>query len=144
MSQLTVVIITYNEEENVGRCIDSVHDIADEIIVLDSFSTDGTKKIAEAKGAKVTERKFTNYIDQKNFVLTLSTNDYVLNLDADEFLSEELKKSISAEKLADFPSDAYSMNRLNFYCGEAIKTCGWYPDTKIRLWNKEKGKWEGN
>src|ERR1700722_19682551 len=100
MSQLTVVIIAYNEEENIGRCIDSVRDIADEIIVVDSFSTDGTREIASAKGGKVTERKFTNYIDQKNFALPLSVNDYILNLDADEFISEELKPSIVAEKTA--------------------------------------------
>lgn len=143
MSELTVVIITYNEEENIGRCIDSVRDIAGEIIVVDSFSADGTKKIAEAKGARVVERKFTNYIEQKNFAMAQAANAYVLNLDADEFLSNELNKSITTEKSAGFKADAYSMNRLNFYCGKAIKTCGWYPDTKIRLWNREKGNWQG-
>jgi glycosyltransferase involved in cell wall biosynthesis len=143
MSKLSVVIITLNEEENIGRCIDSVNGIADEIVVVDSLSKDRTKEIALSKNAKVIERAFTNYIDQKNFALTQASNDYVMNLDADECLSEGLQKNIRDTQEAGFTSDAYSMNRLNFYCGQPIKTCGWYPDKKIRLWNKTKGKWAG-
>ena len=143
MSKLSVVIITLNEEENIGRCIDSVKAIADEVVVIDSLSTDKTKEIDLSKNAKFIERAFTNYIDQKNFALTQASNNYVLNLDADESLSEELQKNIRAEKESGFTSDAYSMNRLNFYCGKPIKTCGWSPDKKIRLWDKTKGKWEG-
>lgn len=143
MTKLSVVIITLNEEDNIGRCIDSVAGIADEVVVIDSFSTDRTKEIAESKGAKFQTRKFTGYIEQKNFAMEQSTFDYVLNIDADECLSNELRDSITKEKESGFTADAYSMNRLNFYEGKPIKTSGWYPDIKIRLWNKQKGKWEG-
>ncbi len=143
MAKLTAVIITLNEQENIGRCIDSLKPVADEVIVVDSFSTDRTKEIAIAKGAKFIDRAFTNYIEQKNFASSQATTDYVLNLDADECLSEALQQSVLMSKNEGFTDDAYSMNRLNFYCGKPIKTCGWYPDTKIRLWNRAKGRWIG-
>ncbi|MDB5281214.1 MAG: glycosyl transferase [Bacteroidota bacterium] len=142
MSRLSVVIITFNEEENVGLCIDSVKDIADEIVVVDSFSTDRTKEVAEAKGARFIQHKFEGHIQQKNWAKGQATFDYVLSLDADEALSTDLKTSIlKAEK--NFSADGYTMNRLNFCCGKPIKTCGWYPDTKLRLWNRTKGEWKG-
>jgi glycosyltransferase involved in cell wall biosynthesis len=142
MNKLSAVIITFNEEENIGACIDSVQGIADEIVVVDSFSTDATSHIAESKGAKVILHPFAGHIEQKNWALQQSSNNFVLSLDADEQLSKELLESIRKAKI-DFASDGYTMNRLNFYCGKAIKTCGWYPDTKLRLWNKTKGEWKG-
>jgi glycosyltransferase involved in cell wall biosynthesis len=142
MNKLSVVIITLNEEEGIGKCIDSVRGIADEIVVVDSFSTDGTKEVAEAKGARFIQNKFEGHIQQKNFAKDQAANDWVLSLDADETLSDELQQSVLEEK-RNFTSDGYTMNRLNFYCGKAIKTCGWYPDTKLRLWNRTKGKWKG-
>jgi glycosyltransferase involved in cell wall biosynthesis len=142
MNKLSVVIITLNEEENITRCINSVKELADEIIVVDSFSTDKTCELAEKLGAKVIQHAFEGYVKQKNFAKDLAANTYVLSLDADEYLSGELKRSIEKAK-EDFVFDAYSMNRLNFYCGKPIKTCGWYPDKKIRLWNKEKVEWTG-
>jgi glycosyltransferase involved in cell wall biosynthesis len=142
MKNLSVVIFTFDEEENIGRCIDSVKDIADEMVVVDSFSTDKTVEIAKAKGAQVIQHKFEGHIQQKNFAKERAQYDYVLSLDADEELSSELKQSI-AETKRNFQADGYSMNRLNFYCGKPIKTCGWYPDNKLRLWNREKGEWSG-
>ncbi len=143
MSQLSVVIITYNEEETIARCIDSVRAIANEIIVLDSFSTDRTVTIAKEKGAKVFEEKFQGFTAQKNLVISYTSYQYVFSIDADEVVGEELLQSIQIEKQKDFPADAYEMNRLNFFGTRAIKTCGWYPDTKVRLWNKDLAGWKG-
>ena len=142
MSKLSVVIITLNEEANIGRCIDSVKGIADEVLVVDSFSTDRTCEIAAEKGAKVVRNKFAGHIEQKNFAKDQASFDYVLSLDADEELSNKLKESIKKEKQS-FSKDGYTFNRLNFYCNKPVKTCGWYPDTKLRLWNKDKGSWSG-
>src|SRR5205085_6506439 len=128
MSKLSVVIITLNEEKNIGSCIDSVHEIADEIILLDSFSTDSTIAIAKTKGAKVFQQKFEGYTAQKNKAITYASNDYVLALDADELLSPELLNSIKQIKRAGYSADAYTMNRLNYFADKPIKTCGWYPD----------------
>lgn len=140
--KLSVVIIAYNEEENIGRCIDSIKEIADEVLVVDSFSTDKTMVIAQAKGARVIQHKFEGHIQQKNWAREQAAFDYVFSIDADEELSSELRQSIlSLNK--NFAVDGYTINRLNFYCGKPIKTCGWYPDTKLRLWNRTKGEWKG-
>lgn len=142
-SKLSLVIITLNEAANIGRCISSALPVADEIVIVDSGSTDGTREIAQGLGARVVHRAFTNYIEQKNFATQQAVYDYVLNLDGDEALDPTLLQAIQQRKLQGFTADAYSMNRLNFYCGRPIKTCGWYPDTKIRLWNRNKGGWTG-
>jgi glycosyltransferase involved in cell wall biosynthesis len=140
--KLSVVIIAFNEEENIGRCIDSVQGIADEVLVVDSFSTDKTVEIAKAKSARVIQHKFEGHIQQKNWAKEQAAFDFVLSIDADEELSSELKQSIlSLNK--NFAVDGYTVNRLNFYCGKPVKTCGWYPDTKLRLWNRTKGEWKG-
>lgn len=143
MNRLSVVIITFNEEENIARCIDSVREVADEIIVLDSFSTDRTVDIAKAKGASVYQEKFQGFTAQKNLAIGYSRNAYIFSIDADEVASKDLLESITREKEKDFPADAYAMNRLNFFGSRAVKTCGWYPDTKVRLWNKEIACWKG-
>lgn len=142
MQGLSVVIITLNEENNIGRCIESVKEIADEIIVMDSLSNDKTCAIASMKGAIVHTQKFLGYVEQKNLALSLARNEYVLSLDADEALSEQLKFSIAKLK-GNFDADGYTFNRLNFYSGKAIKTCGWYPDRKLRLIRKNAGEWQG-
>src|SRR3990172_2864038 len=142
MVQLSVVIITFNEEKNIGRCLDSVKTIADEIVVLDSFSTDKTEELCKAKGARFFQHKFDGHIEQKNRAITFAKFPYILSLDADEALSEELKKSILEIK-NNFSADGYYMNRLTNYCGQWIYHCGWYPDKKLRLWDSRKGKWGG-
>lgn len=140
--KLSVVIITFNEERNIGRCLDAVQDIADDIVVLDSFSTDRTQEICKAKGARFFQHTFDGHIEQKNRAITHALYPYVLSLDADEAPSETLKQSILAAK-KNWQYDGYSMNRLTNYCGQWIKHCGWYPDTKLRLWDSRKGKWGG-
>lgn len=142
MINLSVVIITFNEEKNIERCIHSVRAIADEIVVVDSFSTDKTEEICLKNKVKFVQHIFEGHIEQKNWAITQAKYPYILSLDADEALSEELKKSIMAVK-NNWISDGYTMNRLTNYCGKWIKHCGWYPDTKLRLWDSSKGKWGG-
>src|SRR4051812_18592894 len=117
MNKLSAVIITLNEEENIGRGIESVRSIADEIVVVDSFSKDKTTAIAEGLGAKVILHKFEGHIQQKNRAKELAANDWVLSIDADETLSDELRSSILQAK-QNFDVDGYTVNRLNFYCGK--------------------------
>lgn len=142
MESVSVVIISFNEAENIGRCIASVQKIADEVIVLDSYSTDSTAIIAKQSGALVFQQKFEGYIQQKNKVLTFAKNDWVLSLDADELLSDEAVQKIKQLKEWD-KYNAFSFNRLNNYCGQWIQHGGWYPDKKIRLFKKSVGHWGG-
>jgi glycosyltransferase involved in cell wall biosynthesis len=143
MPFLSVAIITFNEEKNIARCLESVKKVADEIVVVDSLSADKTKSICESFGVRFIEQPFLGYIEQKNFALAQTSNDFVLSLDADEALSPELEASILQEKQRGFVSDAYSMNRRSWYCDKWIWHGNWYPDRKIRLLNKNKGQWSG-
>jgi len=142
MKSLSAVIITWNEEDNIGRCIDSLRHVADEIIVLDSYSSDNTIAIARQKGAIVKQDKFSGYKQQKNKALQLATHDYVLSLDADEVLSRKLIDSILKAK-KEFKHKAYFMNRYNNYCGRFIKHGLWYPNQKLRLFDKRIASWGG-
>ncbi|MBI4945150.1 MAG: glycosyltransferase family 2 protein [Bacteroidetes bacterium] len=142
MPQISVVIITFNEEKNIERCLDSVKDIADDIVVVDSFSADKTEDICKAKGVRFVQHKFDGHIEQKNWAITQAKGPCVLSLDADEALSDELKQSILAIK-NNWEKDGYYMNRLTNYCGQWIRHSGWYPDKKLRLWDSQKGKWAG-
>ena len=142
MPKISVVIITFNEEKNIARCIQSVKQIADEIIVLDSFSKDKTKEICLSLGVNFFEHAFYGHIQQKNRAISYATNKHVLSLDADEALDETLVKSILAVK-DNFSNDGYYMNRLTNYCGNWVRHCNWYPDKKLRLWDSSKGHWTG-
>ncbi len=142
MSKLSVVIITLNEEENIARCLESVKEIADEIVVVDSFSSDKTKEICLQYGVKFEKHVFNGYIEQKNYAASLCSNDLVFSIDADEAIDEKLKNAILKEKQG-FTADGYLMNRLNFYGGQWIRHGSWYPDQKLRLYNKTLGQWEG-
>lgn len=140
--KLSVVIITFNEEKNIERCLSSVKTIADEIVVVDSFSTDKTKEICLKFGAKFIEHQFDGHIEQKNWAITQASSPYILSLDADEALTPALTKEIEQIK-NNWQFDGYSFNRLTNYCGKWIKHCGWYPDVKLRLWDSRKGSWKG-
>lgn len=144
MNKITAVIITRNEASNIGRCIESIKDVVDEIIVIDSGSTDKTKEICLSFNAKFISRDWTGYGDQKNYGNSIAEGEYILSIDADEVLSEILKRSIAEAKKKGFNAHSYSFNRLTNYCGQWIKHGGWYPDKKIRLWQKDKAKWQGN
>jgi len=149
MVKISAVIITFNEEKKLARCIESVMPVADEIIVLDSYSTDNTEKIAREAGALFYQQSFLGYKEQKNAAIKFASMDYILSLDADEALSPELINSILAEKNK-LPSDnrglmfqAYSMNRICFFCDRFIHHGLWYPDKKVRLFNKHYATWGG-
>ena len=142
MVKISVVIITFNEEKNIARCLESVKKVADEIVVLDSFSTDKTEEICKSYNVKFFQHKFDGHIQQKNRAITYATSPFILSLDADEALDDNLVKSILYVK-AHWEFDAYSMNRLNSYCGKWLKHGGWYPDIKLRLWDSRLGAWGG-
>jgi len=140
--KLSVVIITFNEEKNIETCLKSAEAVADEIIVLDSFSTDKTEEICKKFKLRFEQSKFAGYVEQKNAVAALASGDFILSLDADEVLSEKLTSEIlQIKQHSQF--DAYSFNRLTHFCGTPIRHCGWYPDTKIRIWRRGKGHWGG-
>jgi glycosyltransferase involved in cell wall biosynthesis len=143
MIRLSVVIITLNEEKNLDRCLQTIKYISDEIVVVDSGSTDKTVQIAQRYGARVITQPFLGYVDQKNFATAQASNDWVLSIDADECLSPELESSIKKVK-RDPEHQAYKLSRLTNYCGKWIHHSGWYPDKKIRLYNRTKGSWQGD
>jgi glycosyltransferase involved in cell wall biosynthesis len=142
MQKLSVVIITFNEANNIDRRIESIQGIADDIVIVDSFSTDKTEELCKAKGVRFIQHKFEGHIEQKNWAITQAKFPYILSLDADEALDETLQKSILEVK-NNWQYDGYYMNRLTNYCGKWIYHCGWYPDKKLRLWDSRKGKWGG-
>jgi glycosyltransferase involved in cell wall biosynthesis len=143
VKKLSAVIITLNEERNIGRCIIALNDIVDEIIVLDAFSADTTVSICRELGAKVIQREWKGYSDSKNYLNALASFDYIFSVDADEVVNEELKKAILTEKNLGFHG-LYALNRLTNYMGSWIKYSGWYPDVKTRIFPKEGSKWEGS
>jgi glycosyltransferase involved in cell wall biosynthesis len=139
---LAVIIITKNEERNIGRALDSVRNIADEVIVVDSHSTDRTKTICEEKGARFVSADWQGYSATKNFADSLARYAYIFSLDADEAVDATLEKAILEQKTKGF-SGVYTVNRKTNYCGKWIHHSGWYPDKKIRIFPKDKTKWAG-
>lgn len=141
MVKISAVVITKNEEQNIARCLQSLQNVVDEIVVVDSLSTDKTKEICLAYGARFIEQEWLGYGEQKNVGNRAASYDYILSLDADELLSARLQKAILEVKQR-WTHDAYSFNRLNVYCGKPIRHCGWYPDKRVRLWDRRKGEWD--
>ncbi len=142
MPKLSAVIITLNEERNIGRCIDSLKGLADDILVVDSGSSDKTEAICTEKGARFIFNKWEGYLEQKNFANAKAEYPYIISIDADEALSDELRKSILTIKDS-LNADGYEMNRLTNYCGKWIRHGGWYPDRKLRLFHRDKFEWGG-
>lgn len=140
--KISAAIITLNEEKNIKRCIDSL-DFVDEIVVVDSLSSDKTCDIARELGAIVVDQKFLGHIEQKQLAVDKCSHEWVISLDADEEVSPELKESILKLINDGFDKDAYEMNRVSFHLGRWIRHGGWYPDRKIRLFNKNKAHWGG-
>ncbi|MDR2887241.1 MAG: glycosyltransferase family 2 protein [Bacteroidales bacterium] len=143
MPKISAVIITFNEEKFIGRCLDSLQGVADEIVVVDSFSTDRTEDICRQYGALFFTHPFGGFRDQKNHALSLASYSHVLSIDADEALSEELRSSILAMG-ENWKYDGYFVNRRNIYCGKRIKYSGWYPDRQLRLFSTGAGEWGGH
>jgi len=142
MAKISAAIITLNEARNIERCIMSLREVVDEIVVVDSFSKDKTTRIASDLGARIIEQAFLGHIEQKNFAIAQCQHEYVLSLDADEALSDRLRTSILAAKPT-LELAGYRMNRRTNYCGQWIGYGGWYPDTKTRLFQKGQGEWQG-
>ncbi len=143
MQKLSVVVITLNEEKNIARCLNSVKNIADEMLVVDSYSNDKTENICRSIGAKFIQRKWEGYIEQKNFANAQAKYDLIFSIDADEAISKELEASIAAIKEKQPTPICYSMNRLTNYCGKWIRHGGWYPDKKTRIFYRNLSKWSG-
>jgi len=140
MYKISAVIITMNEEQLIEQCLQSLDDVADEIIVVDSFSTDSTEEICKKFNVKFVKHEFKGFMDQKNFAVSLASHPYILSLDADEALSEELQKSLLEVK-NNLKFDGYKFNRLSNYCGQWINHSAWYPDRQLRLFKATNGEW---
>ena len=135
--QLSVVVITFNESANIARCLDSVRNIADEILVVDSYSTDDTVAIAESKGARILQHPFEGYIEQRAYAVAHAEFDFILALDADECVSSELEQELLDLK-QNWVFDCYVTNRLNGIGGQWIRYGAWYPDPKMRIFDRRK------
>ncbi|MDD2530394.1 MAG: glycosyltransferase family 2 protein [Bacteroidales bacterium] len=144
--QISAVIITFNEERNIDRCISSLVGVVDEVIIVDSLSTDRTKEICtKYELVKFYSQEWLGYSSQKNYANKLASNEAILSIDADEVLSAELKQNILAIKAQydTMPNTIFEVKRLTNYCGSWIKHSGWYPDKKKRIFNKSI-QWVGD
>ena len=137
---LSVVLITFNEGHHIAKCLKAVQAVADEIVVIDSGSTDDTIEVCKAYGARVINLAWSGYSAQKNFGNNQTSLDWILSIDADEVLNETLIQSILKWKRN---PQAACFKRMTNYCGTFIKHGGWYPDVKVRLFNKQETQWEG-
>lgn len=142
MENLSVVIITFNEERNIVRCLDSVKEIADDIVIVDSFSTDKTKEICTSYSVNFISHLWEGYSATKNFANQQAKYNWIFSIDADEAISEELKDAILKAK---FKGDKknYTINRITNYCGHWVKYGGWHPDVKWRFFDRTNTRWEG-
>lgn len=142
-NKISVTITSFNLEDRIQKCLDSVVGVGDEIIVVDSYSTDRTKEICLKYPIKFIEQEFLGYVEQKNFAITHAENEWILHLDGDEALDDNLREQILKLK-ENFDQDAYSFNRCTNYAGHWVRHCGWYPDVKVRLFKKSMGQWGGD
>jgi len=138
LPKISALVITYNEELNIERCLSSLC-FTDEIVVLDSFSTDRTVEIARRFTANVSQREFTGFSDQKNAAMDLAANDWAMIVDADEVVTPQLAAEV-AKAVEEGRFDAYRMPRLTHFLGKPIRHCGWYPDYVVRLARKSKAR----
>ena len=142
MAKISACIISFNEEKKIEDCLKSLVPVVDEIIVVDSLSTDKTLEIAERYTDKIYHQKFLGHIEQKNLAVEKASHDWILSLDCDERLSEELQASIQKIKNNLDDADAYQMPRKTFYIYRWLNHC-WYPDLKTRLFNRTTSYWGG-
>ena len=143
MNLLSICIVAQNEERNLTRLLQSAESVADEIILVDGGSTDGTRELAKTFGCKVFERAFTHHADQKNYAASLASHDWIFLLDADEELSAELKLSIQQWKEREPQFAVYEMARLTWYLGAWIHHSRWYPDWQRRIYHRQRTQFSG-
>jgi len=139
---LTVTIITLNEAADIGAALDSAS-FADERLVVDSGSSDGTADLARARGARVLTRAWTGYVDQKNFAAEQASHDWIFSLDADERIPQALAGEITGTLAADPPYHGYRVPRVTFHLGRWIRTTDFYPDYQTRLYDRRSARWRG-
>ncbi|HWF14432.1 MAG TPA: glycosyltransferase family 2 protein [Candidatus Acidoferrales bacterium] len=142
MPRLTATLISYNEEVDLPRAFASLTGIADEIILVDSGSTDRTTEVAQSFGARVYTRKLDSFATQKNYAASLSSNDWIFSMDCDEELSPELRASLLAWKEQTPEKNGYEILLLTNYLGGWIRHSGWYPERKLLLYRRDKGQFE--
>ena len=142
MPKISACIISFNEENKIEACLQSLLPVVDEIVIVDSLSTDRTLEIAVKYTDKIFNQSFLGHIEQKNLAVEKAGNDWILSLDCDERLSEELQQSILAIKGQLDDADAYCMPRRTFYIYRWLNHC-WYPDVKTRLFNRNTSRWGG-
>ncbi|MCM1347929.1 MAG: glycosyltransferase family 2 protein [Firmicutes bacterium] len=141
MTKISATILTHNEAAHIEACLESLRDVADEIIVVDSFSTDATVDICRNYGCRITRRRIAGFGAQRQYATSLTSHSYVLAIDADEALSPALRQSLIELKKRGCTHRGYMMARLNFFCGYAVKHGGWYPDFQVRLFDKRFASW---
>ena len=142
MPEISVAVMTFNEEDNIERCLASVQGIADEILIVDSYSADRTQEICLRLGARFIQHHFHGYIEQRQYCIDNAQHDHVLVIDADEELSAALRESMLEAK-RNWTADGYTCNRLNSIAGQWIRYSGWYPDRKLRLFDRRKASVKG-
>ena len=142
MPKVSVTIITLDEAEHIAAAIDSAA-WADEIILIDSGSRDGTADIGRAKGARVVTRDWPGYVDQKNYAAGIAANDWIFSLDADERIPAALANEIKAVVASEPPKRAYRVPRVTFHLGRWIRTTDFYPDFQTRLYDRRAARWNG-
>lgn len=140
--KISATIIVLNEEKKIESCLRSLLGVVDEIVVVDSCSTDNTEAICLRYPVRFIRHPFEGYVRQKNYAMHQATYDYILSLDADERLSDELRESILQAKANWGDVDGYALHRFNNYCGKWMRFSGWY-ERKIRLWDRRKASWQG-
>lgn len=139
---ISVVIITLNEAAQIAACLEPLKKVSDDIVVVDAFSNDETGAICKQYGARVFEKKWDNYSVNKNFGNSKAKHDWILSIDADEILSEELINSILG--LNPEKGKVYALDRISSFCGKWIHHGSWYPDWKVRLFNRKEVQWQGD
>ncbi len=139
---LSAVIIAKNEAHQIERCIEALLQVTEDITVIDSGSTDKTIEKASALGANVIKHNWIGYAQNKNYGNSVAKHNWILSIDADEVLSKELIKAIQNLNYED--DTVYLLDRINNYCGQWIKHSGWYPDWKVRIFNRNNVKWQGD
>ncbi len=143
-TKISAIIITKNEAKNIEDCLKSLS-FADEIVVVDDFSEDETEEICKRYNARFIKNRFTGFRDQKSFAMNNTVNDWVLEIDADERVSDAMKDAIKSLTEIDYKNfDGFEFRRKNYFRGKWLRFGGQYPDFKLRLYNKKRGRWSEN
>lgn len=141
MDKLSVTVITRNEERNLERCLNALQGVADEIVVVDSFSTDRTLDIARRYGCTITQREFRGFGAQRQYAVGLTSHNFVLSIDADEVIDEELRAALIRLKAFGFTHRVYTIEVVNYLCGSPVMHSGFEPQRHVRLFNKRFAGW---